>query len=148
MTDEELKSIRSACEAATVGPWNYVYDGSSDWSIGQAEDPQELCVAGIHDRTDERALRDAPFIAGARSWLPALLDEVERLRAEVVGQKYALQAAASLRQDYSAQMSFQARSEALEEAARVAETECASGGYDFAIASEDIAAAIRALKDA
>jgi len=54
----------------TPGPWGYTYDGSSQWSIGPAEDPQgDDCVASIWDRNDERARANARLIAAA----PALL---------------------------------------------------------------------------
>lgn len=97
MNDDELMEIRERERVATPGPW----------SAGEAREPQPKqkdpwgswgasidsesgieIVAGGND--DERgwfeygAIKqvDANFIAHARQDIPALLDEIERLRAE------------------------------------------------------------------
>ena len=49
----------------TPGPWGYVYDGSSDWSIGPMPDPQANSVAHIWDRNDERAVANVRLVAAA-----------------------------------------------------------------------------------
>ena len=51
--------------AHTTTPWGFTYDGSSDWSIGQAEDPQGMVVCNIWDRNDDRARANAAFIVRA-----------------------------------------------------------------------------------
>lgn len=56
----------------TPGPWAYAYDGSSTWSIGEADDPQDKLVASIGDRDDARATANARLIAAAPDLLKAL----------------------------------------------------------------------------
>ncbi len=31
----------------TPGPWGHVYDGSSVWSVGRADDPQDARIAAV-----------------------------------------------------------------------------------------------------
>lgn len=78
MTPEELQAIRERAEAATEGPWQLVLDvhpvkGDADfiWSAG-AEHPVAYSSQNNPD--------DDLFIAHARTDIPALLAEVERLR--------------------------------------------------------------------
>lgn len=104
MTRPDLERLRALCEAATPGPWcsASVPDLSSREDIirmlaeqwvcgpdsveneclhvlaGRGEDERSACVTG--NGPDRRA--NARFIAAARNALPALLDEVEWLRAE------------------------------------------------------------------
>lgn len=97
MTDAELAAIRERCEAATPGPW--VYDAGDEWQpkFGPfddtgagivSEDRMREIVIGGHQDEQGGAVgvilnRDAEFIAAARSDVPALLDEVERLRMDL-----------------------------------------------------------------
>lgn len=64
----------------TPGPWGWTYDGSSDYSIGEARDPQAYPVAHIWDRNDERAMANASLIAAAPELLAVAkaLDEYQR----------------------------------------------------------------------
>jgi hypothetical protein len=61
----DLEAIRLRCEAATPGPWRavagYVYRGDTSFRASMAADAQ--------------------FAAAARTDIPALITEVERLRA-------------------------------------------------------------------
>ncbi len=65
----------------TPGPWRSVYDGSSDWSIGEDEDPQANRIAGVRRRggldTWQEAADNARLIAAA----PELLDALKRILA-------------------------------------------------------------------
>ena len=60
---------RQSASKYTPGPWGYIYDGSSDWTIGEARDPQENPVAHIWDRNDARAHANARLIAQAPTML-------------------------------------------------------------------------------
>ena len=79
MTSEELAAIKALADAATPGPWV--------WEEGEEPDSMSGAVGGRIIRTDmgyygpEAA--DRAFIAAGRTAVPALLAEVERLRALV-----------------------------------------------------------------
>lgn len=83
MSDHELAAIKVRAEAATPGPWDVEPDdGGADWhgfatkaSIRTAgwSDGAGWCKYGFD-------AADATFIAHARTDVPALLAEVERLR--------------------------------------------------------------------
>ena len=82
--DLDLDEIRRATEAATEGPWSSrnAYDGNNPhkatyWDVCDADEP-------IGQFWWDHAEADAAFIAGARQWVPALVAEVERLRAALV----------------------------------------------------------------
>lgn len=55
----------------TPGPWGFTYDGSSDWSIGPADDPQARRIASVWDRDDARAEANVRLIAAAPELLAA-----------------------------------------------------------------------------
>ena len=98
MTDAELQAIRERVEAATQGPWTVQGEIEMGWSdsFGVC-----ICMAGSElphgpiaytsrwiGRGDPMSAqpedyRDAAFIAHARADVPALLDEVTRLRDEL-----------------------------------------------------------------
>jgi hypothetical protein len=70
LTNDELAAIRARVEAATPGPWRthiYPMGESTIYGVG-------TCGAGPEDLA---------FIAAARTDVPDLLAEVERLRAEL-----------------------------------------------------------------
>jgi hypothetical protein len=87
MTDKlDTQEIRERCGAVTAAgslPWK-VRRGTSfyDPSVVDADD-WLIANCAIPGRSDSRSLAIATFIAHARADIPALLDEVERLRAEV-----------------------------------------------------------------
>lgn len=60
----------------TLGPWGFVYDGFSAWSIGESDDPQWNSIAIVHRRggleTWEEAADNARLIAAAPDLLHAL----------------------------------------------------------------------------
>jgi len=97
MTKQELDAIRARCEAASKGPWNYIDSWKGDGSISH----QGNAIAYLTYDDDWRdmehrcennnepdgclcdyALADGDFIAHARTDIPALLAEVEKLQAE------------------------------------------------------------------
>jgi len=76
MSLEKLKELN---EKRTPGPWASCYDGSSTWSIGKAEDPQDLRVA-ITERYQgdwDAGSNNAAFIAASANAMPKLLAIVE-----------------------------------------------------------------------
>lgn len=91
MTGIDTAKIRARAEAATEGPWfteelDRMYvgnraDGRSSglWALvyGTAD-----YLAELNREARDRKRADAEFIAAARSDVPALCDEVDRLRAE------------------------------------------------------------------
>lgn len=90
MTPEQLAAIRARAEAATPGPW--MVDEGLVWDDGTGEcecqwyreirgwtDHGVQCEAGYLVLSRE----DAEFIAHARSDIPALVAEVERLRRTI-----------------------------------------------------------------
>lgn len=73
LTEERLVEIRGREKAASDGPWAVQDKGAIPLIYG----PDGERVAKVIDHQE-----DAAFIAHAREDIPALLDEVERLRAE------------------------------------------------------------------
>lgn len=74
MDEAELKRLRALVDAATEGPW-----WSQEHNDKHGEDADVMangcCI------TSEMNTENARFIAAARTAVPALLDEVERLKA-------------------------------------------------------------------
>jgi hypothetical protein len=87
MTDTlDTQAIRERCDAATPGPWKKGrYTMSGRVQIDQSETAQKVNPLKWQRATICRELRetDADFIEHARADIPALLAEVERLRAEL-----------------------------------------------------------------
>ncbi|WP_433465732.1 hypothetical protein [Spirillospora sp. CA-128828] len=78
MTPEQLAEIRQRVDGATAGPWK-----AEDLFVVAGE--QHVAdLEWLADTDEEWAEfgRNAVFVAAARQDVPALLDEVERLRAE------------------------------------------------------------------
>ena len=73
LTEKRLAEIRGREKVATQGPWAVQDKGAIPLIYG----PDGERVAKVIDHQE-----DAAFIAHAREDIPALLDEVERLRAE------------------------------------------------------------------
>jgi len=74
MSEIDLAAIKARCDRATDGPWN-VRELPLDYA--EVSDRDSNTVA------DAWHINDAYFIANARTDVPALVAEVERLRAEV-----------------------------------------------------------------
>ncbi len=83
MTPSELSAIRKRLDAATPGPWELWY-GELDWvSVGIDGDAVAECRTHInHQFSGWQNLRNATFIQHAPTDLRALLDEVEKLKAQ------------------------------------------------------------------
>jgi hypothetical protein len=92
MSDAELAAIRERCEAATEGPWRRI-TLDIPWNDVVTDDQQtvvanswDICEIATRERivepkwTLQHDIADAEFIAAARTDVPALLDEVDRLR--------------------------------------------------------------------
>ena len=83
MNDERLTELRALADAATSGPWKVsdtplAPDFENAWVV--LEDGRD----GLHAGYDGQfSVADAAFIAASRTAIPELLDEVERLRAEL-----------------------------------------------------------------
>lgn len=75
MSDLELDAIKARAEAATAGPWMAGGTGRHEGTV----------FAGVMrlGRFFDQSGDDAEFIAHARSDIPALITEVERLRDEL-----------------------------------------------------------------
>lgn len=96
MTSEELAAIKALADGATPGPWEYDADcgyveihGSGvefkpDWTRSVHNlTVRPLLLARVHNNATEGndgIGYDGAFIAAARTAVPALLAEVERLR--------------------------------------------------------------------
>lgn len=77
----DLDHLSSLCEKATPGPWSAepVCEGRL-WAIHETlEDDPPLATVGPHGNNDGED--NANFIATARTALPLLVEEVERLRS-------------------------------------------------------------------
>ena len=98
MTPERLAEIRARAEAATPGPWeaeDYSTDPGDEGSCITAGEPgtmRQRAVAYAIDypwTTPESCAADATFIAHARTDVPELAAEVERLRVFIRGTRIA-----------------------------------------------------------
>lgn len=77
MTDAEIKNLRDLMRAATPGPW--VLEGKElSKLVSNGEVWVEAVVAHNYQESN-----DAALIVAAVNALPGLLDEVERLRADL-----------------------------------------------------------------
>ena len=100
MTTEQRARSRAICEKATAGPWtagrsdmlSYHGDGSGPFKNVYAPDPNgtihlgerlDAIVCEAFDAVRVDCRDNAEFIAHARTALPAALDEIDRLEAEV-----------------------------------------------------------------
>ncbi len=88
ITKEELKEIRDRCDAATEAPWVTNGDGSSydfnsdEYSQTWVETPKETWRSSLTNMTGTsmcEQMDTAEFIAHARTDVPKLLDQIEKL---------------------------------------------------------------------
>lgn len=74
-TPDQTRHEPTANSTHTRKPWGWVYDGSSTYSIGAADDPQGTMIASLRDRNGARAVAHCNLIAAA----PELLDALKYL---------------------------------------------------------------------
>lgn len=95
LTEERIAEIRGREKAATQGPWRAKCEILEADECGNATaemtyvstNDKGICILYGRGHDDANTQEDATFIAHAREDIPALLDEVERLRAENERQK-------------------------------------------------------------
>ena len=87
LTDEEIEEIRGRAEAATEGPWKACVPVKGRM-VTQVIGRDVLGNSGV--RVADYVIRpdDTRFIAHARTDIPRLLDEVERLRNRVAQMEF------------------------------------------------------------
>lgn len=101
ISNEQLAEWERLANEATEGPWKSFLTREFG-SVSMANDPTtEVCYAD----TDENFANDCNFIAAARAAVPALIEDVRRLRAE-------LEKTSNERSDFGVIGYFQGRSEA------------------------------------
>lgn len=78
ITNEDLKAIRERAEKATSGPWR------TEWGHDEFRSRKKVVgtriICGMQFELHMPIPNDAEFIAHARTDVPALLDEIERLK--------------------------------------------------------------------
>ena len=80
ITDDEIKAARALCDAATPGPWKHVRGPAARDVLYDANGRELLFTSNEYYARADLEENDAAFIAAARTLVPRLLDEVERLR--------------------------------------------------------------------
>lgn len=146
MTDQiDTATLRALAEAATKGPWEA-------YTVPQTRTEAPYIAVEVGE-TEVRIARfegghyDAAFIAAARTAVPALLDEVERLRAEVDVEYGAAQMAAGDRDEALGNLT---RCEAerddlaaqVERVRALADSWASSSSFDVRLAAKDILGAL------
>ena len=83
MTDEKLAEIKARCDAASPGPWVDAITDAGDLIITvNGAGCMPFIYLGDMENTESDDHNNATFIAHARTDIPDLLAEVERLRAD------------------------------------------------------------------
>jgi hypothetical protein len=80
LTQEQLEAIRQRAENATPGPWKWSGQTEGGFIPQGAYLGDTLILLGDHY---ENYKEDATFIAHARTDIPALLDHIAELEAEL-----------------------------------------------------------------
>jgi hypothetical protein len=85
MTNDELEAISTREQRATLGPWTVkrvqnLYPSEAGDGRTYPAVRGFRCPKAIYERAWEQVEQDAMFMAGARSDVPALVNEVRRLR--------------------------------------------------------------------
>ena len=75
MTPERIAMWRKACDAATPGPWRFVHTTPAALIVAD-----DIVIASFRGTA---CYSDGSLIAYARTAMPELLDEIERLRSHV-----------------------------------------------------------------
>lgn len=84
LTDDELRAMRERCDKATPGPVTAKYPVNHDF-VAVRLFCGNTYIGSItnSDMDDSEIAANAEFYSNARSDLPRLLDEVERLKSEI-----------------------------------------------------------------
>ena len=80
MKEDDLASIRTRCQAASLGPWKSFIEGRDHTSGSNFIMVGDGASRGTDIELTGATRADQDFIAQARQDVPRLLDEVERLR--------------------------------------------------------------------
>ncbi len=101
MSDSELQAIRERANAATEGPWGVHANGRMICQSDRDGRPLErrgmrACGDPFPRIGQVESYDDAPFVAHARTDVPALLDENARLRVALAIAENAVYAGAKL----------------------------------------------------
>lgn len=86
LTQERLEAIRQRAENATPGPWILSPEkcGPEGQGVYEAESFGHICEVGDpYPRGNNRPQENMEFIAHARTDIPALLDHIAELEAEL-----------------------------------------------------------------
>lgn len=83
MTEQEIARLRALIENATPLPWEVVFEPGKHIVIGSRTEHTGVCVIfnDVHDL--EYKQDNAALIVSAVNAIPALLDEVEKLKHEL-----------------------------------------------------------------
>ncbi|MBS4195388.1 hypothetical protein [Lederbergia citri] len=84
LSKEEIETIRKRAEAATEGPWfhtNYHVATKPEVHGGYPPNSASICETCDGEYIENYNKADAEFIAHARTDIPKLLAEIERLRS-------------------------------------------------------------------
>jgi hypothetical protein len=89
LTDEQLAEIQARIPVVYEGPWDFEWDDSDTgqpdcWVVSYSSDHP---LAGLVAEVPDYGAELAEFIAHARTDVPALLAEVDRLRAALDAQR-------------------------------------------------------------
>lgn len=84
-TDAQLSEWRTLTDSASEGPWGWRYMSTGEAIVEQVDVEEAHLVAELGSCKDHPGMQghDAEFIAAARAAVPQLLDEVERLSAQL-----------------------------------------------------------------
>lgn len=85
LTEAQRTELAALAAAATPGPWIAVRLDDFDCDDDEAPQPWAVDMPNTEDDSGRLNEPDANFIAAARTAIPALLAEVEQLRAELQG---------------------------------------------------------------
>lgn len=91
ITDEELEQLRKLADAASPPPWRSMIEGRDHHSgdnfiiIGRDDDRDEDLY--LNRDSGPASVADHDFIAAARNYIGALLEEIDRLRDELERRK-------------------------------------------------------------
>src|SRR5690242_9883678 len=81
ITPEYLSKLKDLCEKSTTGPWDLIPNDRGSKRLTDCGYGEKRKSIGIIWHGDEQEETNAKFIVEARTALPALIVEIERLKA-------------------------------------------------------------------